>query len=296
MSAKQKQHITKPQRSYFHTMLNMADDELGVYEYRLLGHYVRVAGDGGACWESTRTTAQKCRMSLGKVVSTRRALQTAGYVTIEERGDDTLYIELVDRWAENIARYAGKCSPHEHDVHHMNASVHDMNQRRTIEEEPLKGGDSAPERDYDNRPPNIARAMGDLPANMQAFVKHNSGDLYTRQKNTALQVEVSPVWKAFTAAWVKVKPMCAPHEAEDDLNHVNLLQAAIDAGKYSLDDVTACARWKLAAWKTGGALRLRYVYADMATYLETQVRKAAVSGIPQTVYLTGGDEDEDAVS
>lgn len=32
---------------YFHQMLNMAEDELDPFEYRILGHYVRRAGHGG---------------------------------------------------------------------------------------------------------------------------------------------------------------------------------------------------------------------------------------------------------
>ena len=30
-----------PENRYFHQMLNMAEDELNPYEYRLLGHYLR---------------------------------------------------------------------------------------------------------------------------------------------------------------------------------------------------------------------------------------------------------------
>lgn len=128
---------------YFHALPNMADDDLDPYQYRLYGHYKRVCGvsDDGACWESTRTTATNTKMSVGKVAKSRRELETLGYVNIEERGTNSLRITLSDVMPENIARFS-KRSPHEHGVHHMNDSVHDMKQRRTKEKEPNKKKDS----------------------------------------------------------------------------------------------------------------------------------------------------------
>lgn len=138
MAAKNDQHIGNLPRQHFHIMLNMADDDLNPYQYRLYGHYVRVAGETGGCWQGTRTTAAHCKMSIGKVVSTRRELATLGYITIEERPEDTLYVEIVDRWAENIARYAAPRSSGERPVHTVNTTVHVVNERRSTEEEPEK--------------------------------------------------------------------------------------------------------------------------------------------------------------
>lgn len=135
-SRKRDQHIERLPHQYFHIMLNIADDDLNPYEYRLLGHYMRVAGDNGACWESTRTTAKKCKMSVGKVVATRRELEEKKYITIETRPDETLNIRIVNLWSENIERYREKRSQDEQTVHVVNAPVHDMNQRRTNEQEP----------------------------------------------------------------------------------------------------------------------------------------------------------------
>lgn len=136
MSRKQDQVTDNaPFGKYFHVMLNMADDDLNPYQYRLLGHYRRVCGDNGACWESTRTTATKCKMSTGKVSSTRKELETTGYIHLQYRDDDTCFITLVDRMAENIQRY---CSPDEQRVHDMNGSVHQVKQRKTNEEKPNK--------------------------------------------------------------------------------------------------------------------------------------------------------------
>ena len=114
------QNDGKPHK-YFHIIPNMADDDLNPYEYRLLGHYIRV----GDCWESTRTTADKCKMGVGTVAKTRRKLEQKGYVKITEpeqhdKGNGkTVLVQVIDRWADNIQRYAGaqnkppECSPDE---------------------------------------------------------------------------------------------------------------------------------------------------------------------------------------
>jgi hypothetical protein len=133
---------------YFHVMLNMADDDLDPYQYRLLGHYKRVCGKKGACWESTRTTAKITRMSVGKVSKTRLELESLGYIHMEERANDTLRITMIDRMADNVARYVER-SPDEQGVHEVNTAftprtrrsrgeqgVHEVKQRITNEEEP----------------------------------------------------------------------------------------------------------------------------------------------------------------
>lgn len=128
---------------YFTLLYNMADDDLNPYQYRLLGHYKRVCGETGKCYESTRTTSRKCKMSTGKVAGTRRELQTMGYIAIDDsKGDETLSITVVDRMIENVNRYA-KRSPDEQGVHEVNESVHEVKQRITLEEEPLKNLSSA---------------------------------------------------------------------------------------------------------------------------------------------------------
>lgn len=93
---------------YFHQMLNMADDDLDPYEYRLLGHYIRV----GKCRQGLTTIAKITRMSKAKVIETRATLEVKGYInnslpTVEDaRKGKTVYTTVVDRWVENIARYA----------------------------------------------------------------------------------------------------------------------------------------------------------------------------------------------
>lgn len=123
------QHITDTTNQYFHIMPNMADDDLDPYQYRLYGHYKRVCGDNGTCWQSTKTTAEITKMSVGKVASTRRELEELGYIHINEDGH-TLQIKMCDVMPANTERFK-KRSPHERDVHHMK-------QRRTRKEEKSK--------------------------------------------------------------------------------------------------------------------------------------------------------------
>lgn len=92
---------------YFHVMLNMEDEELDVYEYRLLGHYRRVCGSKNQpCEETTRETAGKINgMCAAKVSTTRAELARKGWISLETvKG--SLVVTLVDKWGENIARYS----------------------------------------------------------------------------------------------------------------------------------------------------------------------------------------------
>lgn len=117
------QEIYPVESSYFHIVLHIADDQLDPYEYRLLGHYIRV----GRCWESVRTTAEICQMSTMKVCETRDRLAEKGWIEIERKGNTriTYLIRVVDRMAENVAIYTAKkrgkqCLPHKHSVSDTN--------------------------------------------------------------------------------------------------------------------------------------------------------------------------------
>lgn len=94
-------------KKYYAAMLHLADDELDLYEYRLLGHYKRVCGerDGWTCYEAVRTTAAACRMSADKVIAARRTLAEKGWIAVEERGTGrgrTVIVTICDRWEANI--------------------------------------------------------------------------------------------------------------------------------------------------------------------------------------------------
>ena len=109
------QHITDEGQfgKYFHFMLNMADDDLDVYEYRLLGHYRRVCGaNNNPCTESVEETARKIKMSTGKVSQTRQSLKKKRWIRLLKAKNNALHVDLIDRMADNVARYA-KSSPDE---------------------------------------------------------------------------------------------------------------------------------------------------------------------------------------
>lgn len=100
------------EHKFFTMMLNMADDELDPFQYRLLGHYIRWAGHGGIHQEGIRQTAKVCRMSVNTVRKTREQLAQMGYIELEipskeeaKKGVPTR-IKVIDRWAENILRYS----------------------------------------------------------------------------------------------------------------------------------------------------------------------------------------------
>jgi len=126
---------------YFHQMLNIYDDDLDPYEYRLLGHFIRVCGNGGECWQGTRTIAAITRMSTGQVQKVRKRLADKGYIRVAKGNrKDTTRVTVVDLMPDNVARYAtGK-------------GVHQVNERISLEEEPRRRTseeESAPQKQTD---------------------------------------------------------------------------------------------------------------------------------------------------
>jgi hypothetical protein len=102
--------------SYFSMMPNCLDDWLDPYQYRLYAHYKRVCGETGLCWQSTKTTAEKCKMSVGKVSETKQELCAMGLIDIKQKerpngGLPYHEITIVDIWQRNILY----CSPSSQD-------------------------------------------------------------------------------------------------------------------------------------------------------------------------------------
>lgn len=134
-----KQHLITAQespRKFFTMIPNLIDDmALDPYAFRLYVHLRRVAGEQGACWQSTRTLASACRMSTGKVSAAKKALLDEGLIILEKRAGDTGnydHITIVDIWEENIQAYEATES-----VHVVNASassVHVVNAKRSCGE------------------------------------------------------------------------------------------------------------------------------------------------------------------
>lgn len=130
-------------RHHYRTEIpNLVDEmELSVYAFRLYARLKRVAGDSGQCWESTRTLADACKMSVGQVSKAKLELSDAKLINLQHRDrKQTDLISIADVWPLNFAHFAGidcaaqdvhhmnnkaqERSPHEHDVHHMNVNVH----------------------------------------------------------------------------------------------------------------------------------------------------------------------------
>lgn len=162
MAVDQPQFITDEgqEKKYYHAMLNMYDDDLDPYEYRLIGHYKRV----GLTYEGTRKTATKCKMSVGMVAKARQALLEKGLIAIEmltrkdlkdrgivndqnpDDGNKICVVTLVDKMAENVSRYAKGVHEVNTGVRVVNTPVHEVNagcspderKNNTLEEKPTK--------------------------------------------------------------------------------------------------------------------------------------------------------------
>ena len=96
-----------PAHKYFTMMLNIAEDDLDPFQYRLLAHYVRWSSEGPMS-EGVRTTAQKCQMSVAKVKTVRDDLVKLGYlkVTPPAKPGQATTVTVLNRWMENILRYS----------------------------------------------------------------------------------------------------------------------------------------------------------------------------------------------
>lgn len=105
------QQITSEARPdrYVTIMMNMADDELDPYEYRLLAHYVRRGGHSLTIPEGIRDTAAACKMSITKTRAARTSLEKLGYLKVTEPTPDDVkrglptVVNVIDRWSDNVA-------------------------------------------------------------------------------------------------------------------------------------------------------------------------------------------------
>jgi len=100
----QGQHIEQENdHKWFTQIPNIYDDsDLDPYDFRLLIHYCRV----GNCYQSVRTTAEICHISVGQVVASRTSLEKKGYIRTTTNEKGTISIIVVDKWPENFAKYS----------------------------------------------------------------------------------------------------------------------------------------------------------------------------------------------
>lgn len=97
------------------------DLDLSVYEFRLYVRFKRRAGDGGSCYEGTRSLAEACGMSMGQVSKAKKSLEQKGLISIgtkQTRGGQTDDVSVIDLWPRNFKAYAD-----EESVHQVNTSV-----------------------------------------------------------------------------------------------------------------------------------------------------------------------------
>ena len=115
------------QTSFVEKLRAIDDSDLDVYEFRLWVHLWRV----GASWESLRTIAKKCNMSLGKAQQAKKSLTDKGMLAYtEHKGRLALAAVLhspVGQRSPHEQLQHSNCSPHEQNVHHMNTDVHVVN-------------------------------------------------------------------------------------------------------------------------------------------------------------------------
>lgn len=134
-------------RRYRIEIPNLVDDsELDVYAFRLYARYKRVAGQRGTCFQSVRTLAAACRMSIGMICKARQTLIQRGFVTkttVTIEGKQLEAIRIVDIWTANMNRYLER-SPHEQSVHHMNTEEQKRSsgeQERSLHEQKCSPGE-----------------------------------------------------------------------------------------------------------------------------------------------------------
>lgn len=133
--------MSEPRTSFVQILRDIDDAGLDVYEFRLWVHIWRV----GASWETQRTLAKKCGMSLGKVSAAMKSLiqrnmlvytehrgrmsltavlcspdeQCSPHEQLQQNEDETDVVNVHDM--NGVFTTRTECSPHEQDVHHMNA-------------------------------------------------------------------------------------------------------------------------------------------------------------------------------
>lgn len=105
---------SEPRSNPFYAKIpHMADDDLDIFEYRLFGHYTRVCGQDGRCYQSVETIRGITKMSPSAIKKARTGLQEKGFITVaipdgaaRNRGEN-ISVSLVDKWDENTERYQG---------------------------------------------------------------------------------------------------------------------------------------------------------------------------------------------
>lgn len=126
--------MNSERRKYRTEIPNMIDDAgLSVFAVRLYVHIKRVAGDKGKCIQSTRTMAEMCKMSVGKVSASKKELLNAALIKIRKVKVSSGYsdeITIVDVWDENFDVYAPRAFTKESSSVHGSTSERSPHERK----------------------------------------------------------------------------------------------------------------------------------------------------------------------
>lgn len=101
-------------RDFYSQIPNLVDImELSPHAYRLYGHLRKVAGESGKCWQSTKTLADACNMSTGKVSESKVELESVypPLIRIESKPFDRgsyHEIAITDIWEINHKFWIGE--------------------------------------------------------------------------------------------------------------------------------------------------------------------------------------------
>jgi hypothetical protein len=100
--------IDSSDRKYFTMIPNLVDDlSLSPFAFRLYCHFKRVAGENGQCWQSTRTLAEQCLMSVHAISDAKRELLEQELIEIKalktpNGGRDYHQVTIIDIWHRNL--------------------------------------------------------------------------------------------------------------------------------------------------------------------------------------------------
>lgn len=142
-------------KTSFVEILRAIDDaDLDVYEFRMWVHIWRV----GTSWESLRTVARKCGMSLGRASKARQSLFDRNMLVYQQRNGKLGLAAVLrssgeqcspDEQPQHSNRSPGEQNVHlmNTDVHQVNDSVHQVNAilSMPLEEDLMKGEKNARE-------------------------------------------------------------------------------------------------------------------------------------------------------
>ncbi len=276
---------------YFHMMLNMADDDLDPYQYRVLGHYLRKVGHGGTAQEGIKQTAKICRMSINKLRTTRTDLMKLGYLEVKEPTEAeqaqgiAARIVVVDRWVENINRYA-KTETDSTPVSNMTPGsaqpISNMTPPPVSEMTPLE--EQLEERVEKSAPAPVAQepTTSHLPANAINFDAFKT--VTPAMNDTIAFMNAQKYMQAFEAAFPANAPVKLPNSHTNRETALFLLKAG-----YNPDDVTELVKQKIAEGRT--AYKFAWLQTDMSEFLQAREKKKP--NPPKLTYIVAPPPDDD---